>query len=448
MGSFMALTRGLNSAAAVRSSAAVEIGGRVFDDGKILDLVAVPGSRSGLRFIVYNGKTTVLRDSFERDGQLYVPMRLPQGLSAAIRFPYARSDYGTTTELVSRLAGRIQQYVCLTERDLQLTVSWILSTWVADALPLAPGLVLSGAFPTEAGVLLRFLSSVCRRGLCLGEVTPAGLCGLPGELTPTLLIHQSRLSKTMRAMLTASSQRGYYLAKSADVVDLHGSKALYFADTDGGLDCAQSMIRISVLPGAPGLKLLNRDAENLMASELQPLLLDYRLRNLAKVRKAGLDVPTFSMSTRLLASALAASIADDKALAAEVISFLQPQDEDARAEVLPEATIISVVLAFVHEGKESMLQVQNLASYVNTALRAQGENLEFLPAHIGNLLKSLGLFSTRLSGGKFLRLDGRLSREIHNLARKYGVRSELRPECPDCEVEPTPEPAKAQHASG
>jgi hypothetical protein len=155
------------------------------------------------------------------------------------------------------------------------------------------------------------------------------------------------------------------------------------------------------------------------------------------VRESFFDVSEFTPELRDLARSLGAAVAGDAELAGAIVPLLAPQNEDARARysVRPEYATAVVLLALLHEGKEKQLLVKDIAHSVNAVLRANGEIVEFSPEEIGWRLAELGLYTRRIRGGRGVRLDRELSRSVHALARRLGVRVSPPgfPACPDCE---------------
>src|ERR1019366_7714289 len=121
------------------------------------------------------------------------------------------------------------------------------------------------------------------------------------------------------------------------------------------LDAAvtESSPRVAVVPAESGSAGLNESAEDQIAAEFQPLLLEYRLRTPRAVSQYTFDVPEFTPGLRDLARSLGAAIVDDAELWGRMASLLAPQEADARPRrsVLLEGAILTVGLALVHEAK-------------------------------------------------------------------------------------------------
>lgn len=407
--------------------------GEVFSDGTLLELAADSSGKLGLLY--WDGQRAKMQSRFRRGGQTYVPVSVNAGTLHAIRFPDQLKDYGSTGLLFGKVVDVLERYCSLPERDLTLVGHWVLSSWFPDALPVAPTVLISGPSPAYVSRFLRLLKCLCRRGLRLAELNAAGLCALPLELRPTLLVEQTSLTPSMRGLFRASSMPGVYITRSGDFLDLHGAKALFSAGNGFDGVMTEGALHIAVVPAESGTANLTEQSEHEIAAEFQALLLSYRLRNRLAVSQSTFDVPEFTPGLRDLARSLGAAIVDDPELAGRVASLLAPQDADARARrtVLPEVAILTVGLALVHEAELKQMLVKDLAGLVNAALRAEGEIIEYSPEEVGWRLPRLGIYTRRIAGGRGIRFDREFSRSVHDLARKYEV--EMRPgsrTCPDC----------------
>jgi hypothetical protein len=426
-----------NKQNAPRREPVIETIGEAFSDGTLLELASGALSAGKLGLLYWDGKRAKVQNRVELAGRTYVPVAVNTRTLRAIRFPNQTREYGSTGMLFRKLVDVLKQYSSLPDRDLSLVAHWALSSWFPDVLPIAPTLVISGPSPAYVSCFLRLLKCICRRGVRLAELNPAGLCALPMRLQPTLLVDQTTLTRSMRGLLRASSSRGVYITRSGDFLDLHCAKALFSAEN--GLDAAvtESALHVAVIPAESGSESLKDRAEDEIAAEFQPLLLEYRLRNHRAVSQSTFDVPEFTPGLRDLARSLGAAIVDDAELSGRIASLLAPQDADARARrsVLPEGAILTVGLALVHEAKLKKMLTKALTHLVNAALRANGEIVEYSPEEVGWRLARLGLYTHRMAGGNGIRFDREFSRSVHNLARRFGVEmsSPGSSECPDCQ---------------
>ena len=262
------------------------------------------------------------------------------------------------------------------------------------------------------------------------------------ELRPTLLIDISGLTRPVRVLLRASSSRGAYIARHGEFADTRCIKAIYSTESDVDTAVSEGLLRIAALP-VPGRSVfLDEREEDKIATEFQPQLLDYRLRNYRAVRESTFDAPGFTTGVRELAQILGAVVDGDPELQKGIISLLSRQDDDARIRqtTLPEFGIITALLSLLHERQKSELLVSEFTRFVNVALRANGEIQEYSPEEIGRRIAAMGLFTTRTKRGNVIKLTRQISRLAHDLSRRYGVTTTPPsfPGCPDCEAVDVP----------
>jgi hypothetical protein len=325
----------------------------------------------------------------------------------------------------------------LPELESGVLASFSISTWVADRLPIAPTLIISGPDPELGMNALRLLNCVCRHPLMLAEVTPGGFQSLPMQLGLTLLLNQQGLKPNLQRLFRASSYRGLHLpGKGGSVVDPYGPKAI-FCGNDADLDTlGGAVIHISAAPSHSQSSALDERVQNEIANDFQPRLLMYRLRNLAKVHEAAVDVSTFTFTTRQLARTVARCFPEDPELACDAVQLLRPQDEDVRGQRLCDVNcvIIEILCGIIHDGKHREVRVDALAEDVNALLRSRGEVLAYSAEEVGWKLRNLNISRHSSSSGRRVLLGRDTSQSVHRLAGAYGLPCTQRVEadCPVC----------------
>src|ERR1700730_11002253 len=137
-----------------------------------------------------------------------------------------------------------------------------------------------------------------RHPLPLVEVNSAGLCALPRQLQPTLLIYPENLSPSALGILSASNKPSGHVSRSGALHNVCFAKALYrglIFDDECFTDAALS---VNLTPSRGRLPILDSKTQEEIAAKLQPMLVDYRLRNFATVRDSKFDLPEFSSGIR------------------------------------------------------------------------------------------------------------------------------------------------------
>jgi hypothetical protein len=288
--------------------------GEIFADGAMLELIAGSSVLNKPDVLLWNGRKATVGARVEHGGCTYEAPELDPILWRAMRLPAGYCDYGSARALFDGIRGLFQRQLGLPEPESSLLACFAISTWLADRLPSAPGLTISSV-DEELGVnVLRLLGCVCRHPLMLAEVTPSSFRSLPMHLSPTLLLNQQVLRPNLERLFRASSFRGLYLPGiGGRVVNAYGAKAIFCGD-DAADTLTDGMMHISVAPSELQPSALDEQVQNEIASQFQPRLLMYRLKNSGKVREREVDVSKFTFATRQLARTVAECFPEDAQL--------------------------------------------------------------------------------------------------------------------------------------
>jgi len=225
-------------------------------------------------------------------------------------------------------------------------------------------------------------------------------------------------------------------------MDLFGPKAIFCGNGSEDNALGAGMIRISVPPSQLLSSALDDQAQSDIASGFQPRLLQYRLKNLARVRKSEVAVPDFTSSTHQLACTLAMCFPENSQLASEVVQLLRLQDEEAREQRFFDVNcaILEILLAAIHKREQHEVRVDEIARDVNALLLSRGEVLEYSAESIGWRLRCLNIPRHSTSAGRQVLLRRETSQSIHCLARSYALPclEFVQSDCPDCgQMQPT-----------
>jgi hypothetical protein len=408
--------------------------GESFADGTTIELIS--GS-SKPNLLLWNGRKENIGPRVEHGGCTYEAPELDPILWRAIRLPAGCRDYGSARALFDGIRDLFQRHLGLPESESALIACFAISTWLADRLPRAPGLTISGP-DEELGIdVLRLLSCVCRHPLMLAEVTPANFRSLPMHLSLTLLLDQQRLKPNLQRLLRASSYRGLHLpGHKGNVVDLYGPKAI-FCGNDAAADIfCGGAIRISLAPSRSLLSVADVQLQNKIANHFQPRLLMYRLQNSRKVGNSRVDLSNFTFATRPLARTLARCFPQDSDLARDTVHLLQSQDEEIREQRLRDVNcvIVEILWGMIHGGKRREARVDELARDANALLQSRGEILEYSAEEVGWKLHDLNIPRHTRSSGRQVLLGRETNQRVHRLAQAYDLPCSHRIEanCPDC----------------
>jgi hypothetical protein len=411
--------------------------GGFLPDGTFVELVRKDES-GALGLLTWDGTSDTLADHIWCKGRNYIPIALDPTIRRAMRFPSRTMAYGSTPELFTDLCRVIARFHDLPERLILHVAYFIFATWLIDWIPVAPFLSIL-APPTAPSVpLLQLLALLCRRSLLLGELSPAGLCTLPMDLKPTLLVSAVELSTSLQRLLRATSHQGAYIARGGQALDLYCSKVVCSQEPLHDPSLIGLAVQIALAPTHRCLPVLDAQVSAQIADEFQARLLHYRLTNHPDVRTPNIDVVGLTAPTQSVARSLAACLVGAEELQSGVVPLLLPQDEEIQVERSAglESVVLEALLFCCHDGDRSSVRAAELAEIANTILAGRGRGLQISPETVGWKLKALGFRTKSIgSGGKGLYLLDEIRTRIHKLARDYAVPSvEKGPmnQCPHC----------------
>ena len=219
-------------------------------------------------------------------------------------------------------------------------------------------------------------------------------------------------------------------------MNIYCATAVYRADTlDHGL-LGDATLQINLAPSRGRLPILEAKAKQEIAGELQPKLLAYRSRNIARVRESEFDLPGLASEIRILARILGACFVDAPELQAGLGPLLEEHNEKIRAEhwIDLHSVAIEALLFHCHSGEKELVYVGEITRTACTILKGRGESTPLKPRAMGPILRSLGLSPKRVTKGFIIQLADGVRRRIHRLARDYDVAAvqEGVARCPHC----------------
>lgn len=344
-----------------------------------------------------------------------------------IPFPTGTEAWGATSGLFANIKQTIKGQTHLPDNDCALLTFWVFSTWLQVALPLAPGLAITGC-AHEADVVLRTLRLLCYHPVLLVGMTTATLENIRWQLNPTLLIVEPALSARMAVLLGCSTGRGYLAHIKADggqsppPRDYFGPKAIYLGEDLPANSVLRHYLHINLSTATTAesqraVPLLEETKQS-----LQNQLLGYRLQSLPAVIASDFNVEGLSSEVNAIAAALGRCIVDEPQLQAELVSLLTPFSDHQLAERLDDfgTLTIGAALALCHQGKDKVL-VGEIAAEVNRIQKGRGERLLYSPEKVGHRLRKAGLLTRRLgAAGNGLLMDHATQVLLHEVAGTYG----------------------------
>jgi hypothetical protein len=107
-------------------------------DGSLVDIVEDPQNSRQTLLAVWKAGDVSYHDQLDGDDRQLIPLPRTGKILQHVRLPRGVKPYKSTASLMYELAKLIQRCVSIKEDNLLPLVSFILATWVADRLRMAP----------------------------------------------------------------------------------------------------------------------------------------------------------------------------------------------------------------------------------------------------------------------------------------------------------------------
>jgi hypothetical protein len=401
-----------------------ETSGEVFASGAMIELVR-NSDADRIKLAHWDGSSISICTRVDLDGRTFVPPALHDSVLEIVNLPSNATDYGSTAALFDDLRRLFREHPSLSEEGVSKVAFCALATWFPESTP--PPLLVSAPNASGSRLLREQLRCACRRSVIIGDITRSGLWSLPLALRPTIIIARPNPTKDLLRILRTMSQPGVCVPQRGQLFDIFCPLVVSTEQpiTDSWL--LESSIQVELMATATRFSRIPQQALREMSRDLQAKLLSYRFRNFVKVEQSDFDAPQLAFPTREIARTLGDCIVDDRELQSRVVPLLEEQDEDVRVRRTTtfEAVVIEAALLFCHEKRErEWAYVGEFATVANAILEGRGEQIKLEPRSVGDILRSLGLFTRRLGcAGRGVLLVSEIRRKIHEIARRFAVRS-------------------------
>jgi hypothetical protein len=402
----------------------IETAGEVFPGGPIIELLA--GAAGGdPRLLLWRGTgKTVESSRVEHKEQQYRPVSIEGSIARELVLPGRLGTCGSTRELLHSLCALMKQLVALPDQLASVVGRFILGTWVIEAFPVAPALIVNGPDAVRGGQLMSLLHCLCKHGLRMTGVTPAGFFSLPTGLGFTLLLSQSTISHDLQRLLGDASCRDERIPRRGVLLNLYGAQAIHTESMLGGEAWMRRSVEVPMPLVGVEVPVLTKEKQHQIRGAFQPQLLAYRCENFAEACSVRFDASKLSNSLRPLARTLAAATPTDADLQAEVLDLLRDEDLEARSRKWIDlgTVLLESVLFHCAEAADAEVYVGDLARTVREILRHRGEEVEVDPGAIGKKLKMIGFRTEpRDSKGVRLHLSEQVRQQAQRLAHEFEI---------------------------
>lgn len=306
---------------------------------------------------------------------------------------------------------------------------FVVATWVADRLPIAPYLSIAGLPQSGKTTLLRVLSLICRRPVLTGDITSAAFYEVCTQLHPTLLIDESGTpgdNRALRHLLRMGTTPEVLAMRNRQIFNAYGPKVICWKEPPDDPALNSRCIEIQMVE-SDRTDLLRVDdfSVSARAAELQAKLLQFRFEKYKKIR-----VPAIPSTERLqprsrdILASLAAPLAEDSRFCESLIQFFKLRDIFSHEPLPPEeSAVLTALFSQIHqEAYAGSVLIQNLTTKVNEILGKSGERLRLSPRKVGAVLATLGVrWKKRTNIGWQILLDRAEQVRVHKLVHSHGM---------------------------
>jgi len=389
--------------------------GEVFADGSLIELIG--GTHDGNpALMLWDGAKETVCTRVERHGRVYEAAPIRSSILRGLILPTRSCPHGSTREILAEICKLVEDFSCLSGKSASLVGRFVLCSWLVETVQVAPALVLLGPDTVRGNQLMALLHCLCRHGLRMTGLTPAGLRSLPSGAGFTYLISQPTISETLERMLNDASRHDLKIPYRGGLLDFFGAQVIHADSIPFGERMALRSIQIPMVPGGAQPPAFDPEVQRQVTADFQPKLLNFRRANLNAARKLQFDSSKFIFPLRELAHSIAVATPDDAGLQAEVFALLQEKDAEIRDSKWIEMNAVAVesILVACHDSPGGVIYVGELVGIAQGILSGRGEHSAIDPGAFGKRLKLLG-FRTEPRDAKGMKI--RLTEDVCGRAR-------------------------------
>jgi len=330
------------------------------------------------------------------------------------------------------LLERIERFLsCCLDLDsnyLFLLACFVISTWLADWLPVAPYIALVGLPGSGKSTALHALYLICRRGMITTDISSAAFYQACDRLRPTLCIDEAAGTGQKRMLfhlLRSGTTRHALAFRQGQSYRAYGPKVVAWTEMP---DDSALNSRCIIIPMQETSQDLLRPMDPVIqqrAALLRANLHMYRIKN---YRMLGLrtipDVGHLRSRERDLYEALAFSIWDSSEACQRLLDiFANQADREPLSpyQIAVLEGLFQQIHAYPDEGAFALCQLRKAVDHV---LKESGEHFRLNEKAISGELSTLGfVHRKRTNAGWVVLIDRRARTRVHDLLSLYCIDS-------------------------
>jgi hypothetical protein len=249
------------------------------------------------------------------------------------------------------------------------------------------------------------------------------------QVRPTLLIDETEFGKDLASrdiqrLLRGGNSQGARVLCNGKVFENFGPKVIASRVPLEDAALVSRNVNIVMSPSDRDLPVLDLDAEQKLAGEMQPMLEMLRLLHYERIgasrHPAFLKFPP---RLRDKARALASAMLGNEELQGRLAGALESQTYSMQFDRFGEPEwVVMLALYSLYHLASGDCYVHTLTKEVNRMLRENGESRLYSPKMVGRILnKSLGFFTRRRGEDYYVEISMAIGRKIHSQAKAMGI---------------------------
>ncbi len=366
-----------------------EVGFAELDDGSLVELVRDPHGLERTAFAVWRKGQVEITDHIEHHGRILIPPREHDHILRNVVLPYGVAPYNTTQDLARRIRKSIRSCVNIPNPYPSLLAAFSVYSWIADLLPTAVYLLVTGLPESGKTTLIETLRLFCRRSLFVGDVSSAAFHQACSLIYPTLMIDEAQLDygstgRDLRRLLRAGSTRGTVVLRKNFGGEVHGPKIICCENPPADPALVSRCISVHMTEqSTTGLKKPS-DPEMLhLSREIQARSLQFRLEKYRSIRLASVPgAERLSPRERDLLTAVAAPFAEDPCWCDLLLQSFENSGQLMQRTLPPDeaAVLDGLYLEFHRYCADRLLAVGALARSISEVYQRAGQIMKLYRA--------------------------------------------------------------------